>query len=147
MSEHKISLSWKRESADFNYENYNRSHELRFEGGQGVKASAAPDFKGDARLTNPEELLAGSLASCHMLTFLAFASKANFVVDSYQDNAVAILEKNSEGKMAVTEIKLFPKITFNGTAPDAAKLSELHERAHKYCMIGNSILSKVSIND
>lgn len=145
MSEHRIQLDWKKETVDFNYETYNRGHSVKFEGGQSIKASAAPAYKGDATMANPEEMLAAALSSCHMLTFLAMAAKANFVVNKYTDNAVAILDKNSEGKMAVTEVKLNPKIEFVGAAPDAAKLSELHEKAHKYCMIGNSVLTKVSV--
>ena len=42
MSEHKITLEWKRESESFSYESYNRGHVLVFEGGARVPASAAP---------------------------------------------------------------------------------------------------------
>jgi organic hydroperoxide reductase OsmC/OhrA len=146
MSEHRIQTTWKKETSDFKYETYNRSHSLKFEGGQSLKGSSAPDFVGDAALANPEELFAAALSSCHMLTFLAIACKASFVVASYTDNAVATLEKNAEGKMAVTKVALNPKIEFQGSAPDAAKLAELHEKAHKYCMIANSVSAKVSIN-
>jgi organic hydroperoxide reductase OsmC/OhrA len=145
MSEHKANIQWKRQSADFVYETYDRSHGMSFPGGQKVQGSAAPAFFGNAALTNPEELLAASLGSCHMLTFLAVAAKSRFVVDSYEDEAVAVLDKNEAGKMAVTQILLKPKVRFSGQAPDAAKFQELHNKAHHNCMIGNSLKSKVIV--
>jgi organic hydroperoxide reductase OsmC/OhrA len=145
MSEHKATLQWKRQSTDFVYETYDRGHKVGFPGGQNLQNSAAPAFFGKAELTNPEELLAASLGTCHMLTFLAVACKSRFVVDSYEDEAVAVLEKNEAGKMAVTKIYLRPKVRFSGTAPDAAKLQELHNKAHHNCMIGNSLKTQVIV--
>ena len=55
MSEHKITLEWKRELEDFSYESYNRDHELVFEGGFRVPASAAPAYRGNPAHVNPEE--------------------------------------------------------------------------------------------
>ena len=45
-----------------------------------------------------------SAAACHMLTFLAIASKQKLVVASYEDRAVGHLEKNAEGRLAITRI-------------------------------------------
>lgn len=145
MSEHHINLEWKRETKDFDYETYNRNHAVTFGGNQRLKTSSAPDFKGDANLTNPEELLAASVSTCHMLTFLAVASKSKITINSYKDHATAILEKNSEGKMAVTKIFLKPKIEFGENAPDAAKLKSLHDKAHHNCMIANSVKCEVVV--
>ena len=94
MSEHKVTLEWKRESADFSYESYNRDHVLIFEGGVRVPASAAPAYRGNPAHVNPEDALVAALSSCHMLTFLAVAAKKKFVVDGYSDHAVGFLEKN-----------------------------------------------------
>src|SRR5579885_1653919 len=146
MSKHKAKLTWKRTTPDFDYETYDRSHEIIFEGGQKVGGSAAVEYKGKKEFTNPEELLAASLASCHMLTFLAIAAKSRYVVDSYQDDAVAVLEKNAEGQVVVTTVTLHPKVTFSGEhRPDAAKLQELHEKSNRHCMIENSIKSRVVV--
>src|ERR1035437_4574786 len=98
MSEHKVTISWKREIEDFSYPKYDRTHEWIFEGGTVVKASAAPKYMGKFELVDPEEAFAASLSSCHMLTFLAIASRKKFVVDSYEDNAVAIMTMNSDRK-------------------------------------------------
>lgn len=147
MSEHKVTLQWKKTTADFNYETYNREHILNFKDGVSVKASAAVEYKGKPAHIDPEESLVAAACSCHMLTFLAIASKKKFSVSAYTDNAVGILENNSEGTLAVTRITLNPKITFDGTsAPDRAALERLHESAHNHCFIANSIKSEIRIN-
>ena len=68
MSEHKIGLEWKRESERFTYDTYNRDHAVIFEGGARIPLSAAPAYRGNAALVNPEEALVAALSSCHMLT-------------------------------------------------------------------------------
>jgi organic hydroperoxide reductase OsmC/OhrA len=108
MSEHKVYLSWKNEEEDFSYKTYDRNHLLKFGGGTLVKASASPDYLGKAALVNPEEAFAASLASCHILTFLAISSMKKYTVANYEDNAVAILGKNEKSEMAVTTVYLRP---------------------------------------
>ena len=146
MSEHKVYLSWKNEGEDFSYKTYDRSHLWKFEGGTLIKASAAPDYLGRSELVNPEEAFAASLASCHMLTFLAIASMKKYTVATYEDNAVAILGKNEKLKMAVTTVYLRPKITFNGdNIPDKTIIDEIHHRAHQECFIANSVLTEIIV--
>ncbi len=146
MSEHRARLSWKKTTPDFNYDTYDRSHEIVFEGGQEIGGSAAVEYKGKREKTNPEELLAASLASCHLLTFLAIASKSRLVVETYEDEAVAVLDKNAEGQTVVTTITLHPKVTFAGDPqPDSAKIRELHEKSGRNCMIENSLKSRVIV--
>lgn len=147
MSEHRASVYWRRDTETFDYETYSRNHIVRFDGGIEVPASAAPDFKGDAKRLDPEKALVGALSSCHMLTFLAVASKKRMVVDEYNDNAVGHLEKNSEGKLAVTRVELFPVVKFApGTTVTAETLGELHHKAHENCFIANSVKTAVKIN-
>lgn len=145
MSEHKATVKWKRNTPDFVYETYDRTHSIRFEGGIECKGSAAAEFMGKKELANPEEMLAAALSSCHMLTFLAVAAKSRITVDTYEDTAVAILDKNAEGKLCVTKTLLRPRITFSGEAPPPEKVKSLHEKAHKNCFIANSVSCAVSI--
>lgn len=148
MSSFSINLEWTRDqaSSDFKYETFNRNHQIFFGGNQLLINSAAPDFHGSANTTNPEELLAASLSSCHMMTLLAIASKTGLVVNNYKCKAVALLDKNEEGRMSVTEIKLHPEVIFSGSKiPDAEQLKSLHEKAHRNCFIAQSIKTKVTI--
>lgn len=146
MSTYNIRLSWKRSTEDFAYDKFNRHHSLTFSGDQELRNSSAPEYLGNTDTANPEELLASALASCHMLTFLAVASKMGYTIDSYSDEAVAHLNKNEEGRLAVTEITLKPVILFSGEKiPDGDQLHSLHEKAHRNCFIANSIKTKVTI--
>ena len=146
MSEHKVYLSWKNDGEDFSYKTYDRSHSWKFEGGTLIKASAAPDYLGNAELVNPEEAFAASLASCHMLTFLAIASMKKYTVATYEDNAVAILGKNEKQRMAVTKVYLRPNIIFKGdNIPDRTTIDEMHHRAHQECFISNSVLTEIIV--
>ena len=146
MSEHHARTTWRRQTESFAYNDYNRAHEVRFGGGQIVPWSGAPEFKGDADRPNPEEAFVAALSTCHMLTFLALASNKGFVVDSYEDAAVGHLEKNANGKLAITRVELHPKIVYSGAKqPAAADLDWLHDKAHKECFIANSVTTEVKV--
>jgi len=146
MSEHKITLEWKRNTPDFNIKTYDRAHTIYFSGGSSIAMTAAPAYLGDPKITNPEEAFAASLSSCHMLTFLAMAAMKGFTVDRYQDEAVALLGKNAAGKMAVTKVSMKPQVTFSGEKqPDRAALEDLHHKAHENCFIANSVSCEVDI--
>jgi organic hydroperoxide reductase OsmC/OhrA len=142
-------ISWRNDSDDFARGRYTRGHVWRFDGGTEVPATASPHVV-PARFTveaavDPEEALIASLASCHMLTFLDIARRGGFVVDSYEDDAVGVMEKNDAGKFWVSEVTLSPRIAFSGKAPEPAELARLHDAAHADCFVANSLLTRVVI--
>jgi organic hydroperoxide reductase OsmC/OhrA len=145
MSEHRSSIEWQRGDAAFDYESYSRNHTWQFENGQRLDASAAPDFLGDASHIDPEEALVASIASCHMLTFLALAARKRWVVERYRDAAVGTLEKNANGKLAVTRVVLHPQIEFGAAAPSAEQIEKAHHKAHENCFIANSVRTQIDI--
>lgn len=146
MSEHNIHLTWQRTSDDFNIKTYNRTHIVKFSGGSQIEVTAAPAYLGDPTITNPEELLVAALSSCHMLTFLAIAANKGLVIDQYSDEAFGTLGKTPEGRMALTQVTLRPKITFSGAnQPDADTLHAIHEKAHVNCFIANSVNCEVKV--
>jgi organic hydroperoxide reductase OsmC/OhrA len=145
MSEHAIKLHWQRTSDDFDLKTYNRDHAVTFKNNQTVKMSAAVAYRGDADMVDPEEAFVASLASCHMLTFLAIAAGKKLVVDHYGDNAVGYLERIDNGRMAITRVILHPTITFAGQTPDASTLQAMHDKAHTNCFIANSVTTAISI--
>jgi organic hydroperoxide reductase OsmC/OhrA len=128
---------------------YYRGHEWAFDGGAVVPASAAPDNvpPGTANEAgvDPEEAFIASLSSCHMLFFLDFARRAGFAIGSYVDEAVGVLEKRADGKIAITKVTLRPKIDWAGDAPDAAVLADLHHKSHEACFIANSVTTEVVV--
>ena len=149
MSEYKATVEWRRQGADFDYKTYNRSHELTFEHGIRVPGSAAPgNIPRSARGTpgvDPEQAFVASLSSCHMLWFLHLACQAKFAVDRYLDEATGVLERNAEGRMAMTRVTLRPVVTYAGRAPSAEEHAQLHEGAHDECFIANSVKTEVVI--
>jgi organic hydroperoxide reductase OsmC/OhrA len=146
MSEHHARTRWNRGESEFTYEAYSRDHTWIFEGGSEVPASAAPGFKGNAEFVDPEEAFVASVSSCHMLTFLALAARKRFVVESYEDAATGALEKNADGKLAMTRIVLDPRVSFGGSRlPSDEELARLHHQAHQHCFIANSVLTSVTL--
>ena len=148
MSEHRAQIVWKRTSSEFTYATYNRDHEWRFKGGVVVGASAAPQYRGSDNCPDPEDAFVASLSSCHMLTFLAVATKQGFVVDRYEDSAVGHLAKNADGQLAITRVELHPRIAFGGDrTPDVGTLRRMHDAAHRGCFIANSVRTEVLVHE
>lgn len=147
MSMYRATIDWRRGNAEFTFETYPRSHVLKFGEGIEVPASAAPgnipSTAVGAHGVDPEQAFVGSISSCHMLWFLHLACKAGFVVDSYVDEATGVMEKNAEGRIAVTRVTLSPAVAFSGRPPAAAEHEALHHAAHEKCFIANSVKSEV----
>jgi len=98
-----------------------------------------------AEHVDPEEALVAALSSCHMLTFLWLAAKAGYRVESYRDEAVGIMAKNGQGRLAMTRVTLRPRVIFGGEQePALADLEQLHHQAHEECFIANSVTTVVT---
>jgi organic hydroperoxide reductase OsmC/OhrA len=146
MSEHHATIDWERETLDFAYESYNRDHDWSFDAGVTVRASAAPAYLGSESCVDPEEAFVASLSSCHMLTFLALAARKRYVVDGYRDEAVGVLGKDAEGRLAMTRVTIRPQVAFGGEKqPTTEELHQLHDRAHHACFIANSVKTEVIV--
>jgi organic hydroperoxide reductase OsmC/OhrA len=146
MSLHRASTKWSRTTQDFVYDTYGRDHDWTFGGGASLRCSAAPEYRGNEGLPNPEEALVGALSSCHMLTFLAICARKGIVVDHYSDRAEGHLETGADGRLAVTRVSLRPTVVFAaGSAPDEPTLRRLHDSAHRGCFIANSVKTEVRV--
>ena len=145
MSEHKATVKWSRAGKEFTYRTYSRDHVWSVNGND-VPASATTAYFGNPSRVDPEAALVAALSSCHMLTFLALAANKGFVVESYEDPAVGHLEKNAQGKLAMTRVELHPRIAYGGTKqPTAEDLDWLHDKAHRECFIANSVTTEVKV--
>ncbi|HEY5701402.1 MAG TPA: OsmC family protein [Gammaproteobacteria bacterium] len=148
MAEYLATVTWKRNGETFSDNRFSRGHLWTFDGGAEVPASASPHvvplpMSVEANV-DPEEAFVAALSSCHMLFFLHLAADRKFVVDEYVDNAVGIMAKNEEGKMAMTRVTLRPKVSFSGTStPSSNEIEKLHHRSHELCFIANSVKTKV----
>ena len=144
MSELSIQLKWQLGEGELVQGKYSNSHEITYNDQFTLTADAAPDWGGDVANTNPEQALAASISSCHMMTFLALAAKVKWPVSSYEDKAEAFLGKNTIGQMAVVKIRLNPVIQFSeGFSVNDQEMKEMHDRSHRYCFIANSLSDEV----
>lgn len=151
MAEHTATVSWQlREGDDFPSQRYSRAHEWRFDGGAVVPGSAAAGYIRrafiDESAVDPEEALLAAAASCHLLYFLAYAAKDGFTIDRYVDKPVGTVAKNAAGDPWVATVVLRPAARFVGERlPTRAEIDDLHHRAHKSCIIANSLKSAMTI--
>jgi organic hydroperoxide reductase OsmC/OhrA len=96
---------------------------------------------------DPEEMLVGAIATCHMLSFLHIAREAGFAVTRYRDAAEGVMEKRDDGEMWVSRVALRPEVTYEGRQPTPAERDELHEKAHHICFIANSVKTEIVVED
>ena len=148
MSEYKTVVEWDRDGAIFTDNRYSRGHRWLFDGGIEVPASSSPSVVplplSVAGAVDPEEAFVASLSSCHMLVFLSISAKKGFVVDSYRDEAIGVLAKDSVGKLAMTRVTLHPQVEFSGDKrPAADELAAMHHDSHEQCFIASSVKTDV----
>jgi peroxiredoxin-like protein len=107
-----------------------------------IEVATPPDFpKGIPGIWSPEHLLVAAVNSCLMTTFLAIAENSKVEFISFECNAIGKVDK-VDGKFAVTEITLRPKLVVPSTAHQDRMLRIL-EMSEKACLISNSINSKI----
>ena len=131
-------VSWTGSTAD---RGYGRDASASAPGKPELPMSAGSAHEGDATRWNPEDTLAASLGMCHMLTFLALASKVGLDVRAYDGHSESVLD-TVDRVTRVTTIRLTPTITL-AAGSDEAKAKTMFEKAHKYCFIANSITAEV----
>lgn len=120
------------------YKAYERSLLISAENKVDIKGSSDPAFRGDSGLYNSEDLLVASLSSCHMLWFLHFCADRGIIVTAYTDQprGTMVVERSGAGRF--TEVVLHPSVSVSGTTSPSL-ITELHEKAHQYCFIANSV--------
>jgi len=148
MAEHKAVVIWNRDGAVFSDNKYSRAHRWQFDGGLEVPASASPHVVrsplSDPAAVDPEEAFVATLSSCHMLWFLSIAAKRGLVVESYCDDAVGVMGRNAEGKLAMTRVTLHPDVIYSGSRrPTRDEAESMHHEAHAQCYIANSVKTDV----
>lgn len=150
MSEHTATVQWSRNQAPFLDNRYSREHIWQFDGGVEVPASSSPHVVrvpySNPTCVDPEEAFVASLSSCHMLWFLSIAVKQKFVVESYTDEAIGVMEKNQDGELAITQVRLRPQIVFTGdNLPIEQQVEAMHQEAHHHCFLANSVKTKIVV--
>ena len=148
MSTYTATISWQRGEQAFVDNRYSRRHRMRFDGGAEVPGSSSPQVVpvpgSDPAAVDPEEAFVASLSSCHMLWFLDIAAQRKFRVERYTDEALGVMGKNAEGRIAMTLVTLRPAAEFSGApAPTREQVEAMHHQAHEACFIANSVKTEV----
>ena len=126
------------------YRDYGRDHDIRAPGKPTIPGSSDPGFRGDAAQWNPEELLVASVSTCHQLWYLHLCSDAGITVMAYADKASGEMIETADGGGRFTGVTLRPHARL-AAGGDVAKATALHERAHHYCFIANSVNFPIGI--
>ncbi|HEY4238333.1 MAG TPA: OsmC family protein [Kofleriaceae bacterium] len=137
--EYAVAVTWEgntgRGTAD--YAAYSREFRAAARGKAAVVGSADPAFRGDRRLVNPEEMLVMSLATCHMLSYLALCALRKIRVVAYTDAATGRMAADRSGGR-FEAVGLRPQVVIaEGDDIEAART--LHEDAHAACYIASSV--------
>jgi len=125
-------------SGTSSYSAYERSHLISAKNKPDILGSSDVAFRGDPSKYNPEELLLASLSSCHMLWFLHLCVENGVVVLAYSDSPEGKMIEFKNGSGQFLEVTLHPTVVLK-VASMLAKLDALHEKAHQYCFIANSV--------
>ncbi len=121
------------------YASYSRACDVSFEGKPTLHMSAAPPFRGDGALHNPEDLLMAALSACHFLSYAALCARKGIVLVSYEDEAIGSMER-SAGKIRFVDVLLHPRATIlTGASGDLELAAALHGQAHEECFIASSV--------
>ena len=150
MHTYKACIHWKRKDDRFTDNRYSRAHTWTFDGGVSVPASSSPasvplPYSAE-NAVDPEEALVAAASSCHMLWFLSLAARAGFLIESYNDEAYGVLEKDASGRLSMTRITLRPQTVWGGErTPGPEEIAALHRAAHDECYIANSLKGEVIV--
>lgn len=121
-----------------NYRAFSRDHEITCGNKPTINGSADPAFLGDSSRYNPEELLLSSLSACHMLWYLHLCADAGITVSNYTDNAEGRMIETKNGSGHFDKVMLKPIVNV-GADDDSELARSLHDKAHSFCFIANSV--------
>ena len=111
-----------------------------------IECATPPEFpNGIAGIWSPETFFLAAIAGCYVNTFQSFCDKFKLRPVSLECEAsgtVALVE----GKYAFTGVMLNPIVTLANYEDEATAL-KIMEKAHRYCLISNSIKCPVSVSE
>ena len=143
--QYKVKIKWTGNlgQGTSSYTAYSRNHEIEADSKPLILCSSDPTFKGDPSRYNPEDLFVSTLSSCHMLWYLHLCSINKITVLQYEDNPVGTMVLEESGKGHFKNVILYPSVVIR--EKDKMELAKkLHQQAHDYCFIANSVSFKVN---
>ena len=117
---------------------------LRFPNLPTIEVAPPLEFSGPGGGWTPEGLYVGAVASCFMLTFLAFALRSKLDVATASVAAEGELEKKPDGGYQFTHVTLKPTVVVE-RLDEVERAERLLRKAEQSCFIAASIKSTVAI--
>ena len=108
-----------------------------------IEIGSPPEFKGEAGIWAPEEMLVAALNACMMLTFVSFAQSKKLEFVAYESAAEGLLE-NVDGKYRIVEVSVRPTLVLRNEA-DIATARTIMAEVKENCFISNSITADVTL--
>lgn len=99
--------------------------------------TSSPKFDGEGELWTPEQLFLGSISSCFMTTFLAFAKQFDFDITDFECVAIGEI-KFEDGKQRFTGIDLYPKVNIPGENL-RDKATHALEKTHQWSLVSSAV--------
>lgn len=128
------------------YISYGRNFSAMVSGKPSLLGSSDPAFRGDSTRWNPEDMLLTAISACHKLWYLHLCAVNQIKVISYIDRANAIMNEGNDlevGRFISAMLK--PEIIISADS-DIEKAFSLHNEAHHFCFIANSVNFPITIN-
>ncbi len=106
-----------------------------------IELSTPPEFMGHPGVWTPEDFFVAAVIGCLMTTFLYQAEKHKLKFSRLDIPGQGILEK-VENQYIISKIELIPHLVISSTL-DIDNAKKIFELAERYCVITNSIKSKI----
>lgn len=111
-----------------------------------IECVTPPDFpNGIPGMWSPETYFLASIAGCYINTYQSLCDKFKMQPVSLECEASGTVSF-VEGKLAFTAVMLNPIVTVSNYEEEAIAL-KIIEKAHKYCLISNSVKCPVSVSE
>lgn len=108
-----------------------------------IEVAVGEEFGGLTDTLSPEDLFLASINGCLMSSFLYFKDRKKINIKSYQSEASATLIKIDTG-FVFSEVYIRLNVQAEDKK-DQSRIPELIELAKKYCIVSNSIKSKMNL--
>ena len=119
---------------------------IEIEGKQDFHVATPPDFWSESprELLSPEDLFVAAAVSCYGVSLTGVAKRFHAEFKDFHVSASGTLDKGEFG-WEFDQITMSVKITVVNEK-DKKKMEKAAERAHRYCLVGNSMKCPITLN-
>ena len=119
---------------------------IEIEGKKHFEVATPPDFwpESPEGVLSPEDLFLASAVSCYGVSLSGISKRFHGEFNHFSISAEADLKKGEYG-WEFEQITMYVKIVVS-TEQDRKRMEKAAERAHRYCLVGNSMKCPTHVN-